>query len=117
MDLLAETKLCIVTSNGTTYLESLFMNVPTVIFWDTAVWEIVESAVPYFDDLMRVGIFHDSPESAASHVSRIWCDVGSWWNDPDVREAVEAFSVQFCRRSPDVVDEVRRVLVEVGGRR
>ncbi len=111
MDLLAETKLCIATDNGTIYLESLFMNVPTVIFWDTAVWEIVESAVPCFDDLMRVGIFHDSPESAASHVSRIWCDVGAWWASDEVVGAVTRFSKRYCHDPGDVVEEVKRSLV------
>ena len=67
--------------------------------------------------LSAVGVFFDDPIKAAGHVAEVWDNVGSWWNDPDVRDAVEAFSVQFCRRSPDVLDEVRRVLVEVSRRR
>jgi putative transferase (TIGR04331 family) len=116
-ELLREARLYITTNNGTTFLESIFLDVPTVMFWDTEMWGLTELARPAFDRLSAVGVFFDDPIKAAAHVSEVWDDVGSWWNDPDVREAVEAFSVQFCRRSPDVVDEVRRVLVEVGGRR
>ena len=74
-------------------------------------------AKPVFERLSAVGVFFDNPLEAARHVSEVWDDVGSWWADTDVRKAVEAFSFEFCRRSPDVVDEVRRVLVEVGAHR
>ena len=111
MDLVTEAKLCIATTNGTTYLESLFLNVPTVIFWDTSRWEILDSAVPYFDHLASVGIFHYSPESAANHVSRIWSDVGAWWSSDAVVDAVKRFSEQYCRNPGDVLDGVRRSLV------
>ena len=64
-DLVRQSFMCIYTYNGTTYLESLSMNVPTVIFWNPAYWELHDSAVPYFEELKRVGIFHQTPESAA----------------------------------------------------
>lgn len=117
MDLVAETKLCIATTNGTTYLESLFLNVPTVVFWDTSRWEILDSAVPYFDHLASVGIFHHSPESAANHVSKIWSDVGAWWSSDAVVDAVKRFSEQYCRNPGDVLDGVRRSLVALARER
>ena len=117
LDLLAESRLFVSTNNGTTFLESISLDVPTVIFWNTEMWELTEIARPAFKRLSAVGVFFDNPIEAARHVSEVWDDVGSWWADADVREAVEAFSFQFCRRSPDVVDEVRRVLVEDGWRR
>ncbi|MAQ55235.1 MAG: transferase [Chloroflexi bacterium] len=113
MDLLAETRLCIATSNGTTYLESFFLDVPTVIFWDTTRWELLESAVPYFEDLARVGVFHDTPESAASHVSAIWSDVQSWWSDDAVVDAVTKFKRRYCDDPGHVLDEMRRALLSV----
>jgi putative transferase (TIGR04331 family) len=51
------------------------MNVPTIIYWNTNHWELRESALPCFDDLRRVGIFHDTSESAARQVAAI-CDNG-----------------------------------------
>ena len=107
----------VTTVNGTTFLESISLDVPTVIFWNTEMWELTEIARPAFKRLSAVGVFFDNPIEAARHVSEVWGDVGSWWTNADVREAVEAFSFQFCRRSPDVVDEVRRVLLQDGRRR
>ena len=111
MELVATTRLYIATDNGTTYLESLFLDVPTVIFWDTSVWKIVDSAVPYFEDLARVGIFHDNPESAASHVSSIWDDVRAWWSSSEVTAAATRFSERYCYDPGDVLEEVKRHLV------
>ena len=111
MDLVAETRLCIATTNTTTYLESFFLDIPTVIFWNTSRWEVLDSAVPYFDELARVGIFHDSPKSAASHVSEIWSDVGTWWSSDPVVRAVSGFSERYCRDSGDVLDAVKSSLV------
>ena len=116
-DLLSEARLCIATNNGTTFLESIFLDMPTVMFWDTQLWGLTELAQPAFARLSAVGVFFENPIEAAEHVSAVWDDVGSWWASPDVREAVEAFSFEFCRRIPDVVDGVRRVLVEIGEQR
>ncbi len=116
LDLVVKARLYIATTNGTTFLETFFMDVPTVLFWDTSRWEILESARPFFDELAGVGVFHDSPESAAAHVSGIWPDVESWWKSDEVVGAVTRFSRTYCNRSTNVVDEIRRCLLsEVGG--
>jgi len=117
LDLLSETRLFITTNNGTTFLESIYLDVPTVMFWDTGKWGLTNLAIPVFAELRAAGVFFDDPIDAARHVSEIWDDVGSWWENPAVREAVASFSVQFCRRSPDVVDGVRSELASVSGGR
>ncbi len=113
IDLLTATKLCIVTTNGTTYLESFYLGVPTVIYWDTTRWELLESVVPYFEDLARVGVFHDTPESAANHVSNIWNEVQLWWLDDAVVDAVARFKRHYCGDPGQVLDEVQSALLSV----
>ena len=117
LDLLGDARLYVATNNGTTFLESMFLDVPTVMFWDTDLWGLTSTARSSFDRLSAAGVFFEDPVRAAEHVSEIWDDVSSWWADPDVREAVEEFSFQFCRRSPDIVGDIRRELIEIGGRR
>ena len=115
MELLAGTKLCIATNNGTTFLESFFLGLPTVIFWDTDVWEIVDSAVPFFEGLAGVGVFHSSPESAARHVSSVWSEVETWWSSPPVVDAVATFKKRYCDDPGNVLDEVCTALGAVAG--
>jgi putative transferase (TIGR04331 family) len=91
--LFKKTRLQVCTYNATTYLESLKLNMPTIIFWDPMYWEIREDSTPYFEKLAEVGIFHKSPESAALHVAKIWGAVECWWDSYEVQNARN----QFCR--------------------
>ena len=89
--LIARSRLCVSTYNATTYLESFTMNIPTVIFWKPNHWELRDSAQPFYDQLMAVGIFHETPQSAASHIASIWNDIDNWWSSKSVSEAVHKF--------------------------
>jgi putative transferase (TIGR04331 family) len=86
------------------------MNVPTIIYWDPKFWELRDDATPYFDDLRRVGVFHDSAESAALHFERIWDDVDSWWSSTEVGEVLSRFKYRYCRAVPDIARCVETVL-------
>ena len=106
-DLIRQSRLYISTYNSTTYLESFAMNVPTVIYWNTDHWELRESAIPYFAELKRVGIFHETPQSAARHVAIIWDNVDIWWNSPSVRDVLERFKTVYCRSSKGLLDRIK----------
>ncbi len=112
-DLIRQSRLYISTYNATTYLESFTMNVPTIIYWNPNHWELRDSAIPYFEDLKRVGIFHETPESAARHVTAIWDDVDAWWTSPSVREVLERFKARYCHLPDDLLDRVEAALREV----
>ena len=90
-ELLQQTRLYISTYNATTYLESLSLNFPTIIFWNPKHWELRDGVQPYFDLLKEVGIFHESPESAAKQMTKVWDDIDSWWHDPKTQKAREVF--------------------------
>lgn len=108
-DLILKSRLYISTYNATTYLESFAMNVPTVIFWNPNHWELRDSAIPYFENLKSVGIFHETPESAARHVAAIWDDVDSWWTSLDVQKAVKSFKERYCR-TDNMLDRLEVIL-------
>ena len=112
-DLVRQSRVYIATYNGTTFLESFTMDVPTVIFWNPQHWELRDSAVPFFDDLKRVGVFHDTPESAARHVAAIWNDVDGWWATAAVRDVVARFKSRYCDSPDDLVRRVEAALRSV----
>lgn len=109
-DLIRQTRLYIATYNATTYLESLSLDVPTVIFWNPHHWELRDSAIPYFDDLKRIGVFHDTPGSAARHVATVWDDVDAWWTSPSVQDAVGEFLERYCCLRDDLLEQVESTL-------
>jgi len=105
---LNESRLCIGTYNSTTDLETLSRNFPTVIFFTPKHWELRESAKPFFDELRRVGIYHESPQSAAAKVNEVYKDPMAWWNSPDVQEARKNFCHRFARTENNWIYEWKK---------
>jgi len=104
--LMTESKIYISTYNATTYLDSLSIGVPTVMFWNPNHWELRNTAIPYFEELKAVGIFHESPESAARHCAAIWDDVDSWWKRVEVQSSIQKFCHQYARCPLNLLNEV-----------
>ena len=108
--LIAESRIYISTYNATTFLESLTMNVPTVIFWNPAHWDMRESARISFAELKRVGIFHETPEAAARQVAAIWDEVEVWWESAGVRQVRDDFVRRYCRMPDDLLGQTETAL-------
>lgn len=92
--LMSKARLYISTYNATTYLESLSLNFPTIMFWNPKHWELRDSAVPYIELLKSVGIFHETPENAARQMAKVWDDVPTWWQSGEV----QSVRGEFCER-------------------
>jgi putative transferase (TIGR04331 family) len=112
---LQSSRLCIHDYLGTTWLETLSMNFPTVTFWDPKTVNILKSAQPYLDDLRRVGVLHDTPESAAKLVNEIYEDPISWWSSPDIQEVRGKFCHQFARTSDEWLSQWKEKLLDIAG--
>lgn len=112
-DLLKETRVFVCTYNATTYLESFTMNVPTVMYWNPAHWELREQALQDFDELRRVGILHATPESAARHLAAIWNDVDAWWSSRQLQDALAGFKRRYCHLSDGLRDHIEHALRDV----
>lgn len=97
-------RIYVSTYNATTFLESLLMDVPTVIFWNSNHWELRFSAIPFFEELKRIGVFHETPESAANHVSEVWDDINGWWERKDVREVLNSFKKNYCNMPTNLIE-------------
>jgi len=101
--LLKESKLVVIPHNGTTLIESIALGVPTIIFWDKSIVWMRSEAEAVFDALEAVGIFHRTPESAASFINSVWNDVDGWWNSHATIDARKQFTDQYARTVPNPV--------------
>ena len=107
--MMSQTRIYIATYNATTYLESLLWNVPTIIFWNPNHWELRPEAKESYDLLKSVGIFHESPQSAAEKINQVWDDVDLWWQSDEVQAA----RVQFCHEFSRPIGNKAEVLSEI----
>jgi putative transferase (TIGR04331 family) len=98
-DALRKTRLAVVDNLTTTHLQSLAMNVPTIIFHDPGHFAINADARPFFNKLSNAGILFSNAEDAAKKVNEVWPDVRKWWESRAVQEARSEFCWQFARTS------------------
>jgi putative transferase (TIGR04331 family) len=113
--LLNTTRLFISSYNATTYLESMSLNFPTIMFWNPKHWELRESASPYFDKLKSVGIFHETPEGAARQMAAVWDDVSGWWHSAEVQLVRQEFCERYARipeKPLDVLEKLFRSIAD-----
>jgi putative transferase (TIGR04331 family) len=113
--LVKTSRIYVATYNGTTFLESFEMNIPTVIFWNPEHWELRKSAIPFFEKLKEVGVLHETSESAANHVNTIWLDVNAWWQRDDVQEAVNLFKSQYSHKPKSLTNRVEAAIHDAIG--
>lgn len=98
---LLSSRLVVVDHPGTSMLEALAWDVPVVAFWDPQRIPLRRSAAAQYDSLRAAGILHDSPQTAARHVTAVADDPRAWWDHPDVKAVRQAFCREFAWGSAD----------------
>jgi putative transferase (TIGR04331 family) len=86
---------------SSTFADGLILGKPTILFWDPQIFQIRPKAEPYFDELRRVGILYDLPETAAAAAESIYEDVETWWKEPCRQLAVENYCNKYVLTSHD----------------
>jgi putative transferase (TIGR04331 family) len=89
----------VIDHNATSYLQSLAMNAPTIIFWNPEHFEVMDKVKPDFKMLEDVGIYHKTPESAANFLNNHYDDIPKWWKSKEVQEARRKFCYKYARTS------------------
>ena len=108
--ILPDAKLILTCHNGTTFPETISAGIPTVIAWGESFVLLRADAERIFDALEAAGVFHRTPESAASFINLIWNDVDGWWNSPATIEARKQFTDQYARTVPNPVRFLTKAL-------
>ena len=100
----SSSKLVLHNYFGTSWLETLAMNVPTVCFVPAGIHRFRAAAQPFIDALVRVGVVHYSGREAAKFVNSLRGDPSSWWGSSEVQEAREAFVARYANFSDNWLD-------------
>jgi putative transferase (TIGR04331 family) len=97
-------KIVVVDYSGTSYLEALTINVPTVLYWDHNIYLVKSDAEPYYQALRDAGILHKDPVSAAGKVNEIFDHPMKWWHSNTVQNARKGFCDRFAYARKDWMD-------------
>lgn len=101
LDRLNGCRISISTYNATIFLQTLAANFPTIVFFNPKYYEIRPSALRFINILRRVGILHDTPESAAKLLNQINGDILAWWTQPKLQRARAIFCSYYASSNED----------------
>ncbi|MCR4666581.1 MAG: LIC12162 family protein [Desulfovibrio sp.] len=86
------TGLLVLDHHGTSLLEAMAANVPTLLYWERAHWPLTEEFDSFLDQFSELGIFHETPEKAAEMADAVFPRAREWWQG----EAIQRLRREFC---------------------
>jgi putative transferase (TIGR04331 family) len=93
-------RISISTYNATVFLETLAANFPTLVFFDPKKYEFRPDVMPIMDKLRKVGILHNTPESASIFLNKLDNRIEEWWNGEILQITRKEFCLIFANKSP-----------------
>jgi putative transferase (TIGR04331 family) len=96
-DSIRASKLVITLSNGTTWLESIYANVPTIAILPDEWWQLNPNFSEIFEKLRRNGMLATNIDEISNFIDHFdFNRIDMWWNSDGVREARRDFLANFC---------------------
>jgi putative transferase (TIGR04331 family) len=106
---LSSAKIVVCSYNGTTFLQTMKLDIPTIVFFNLDHWRISQYAYPYLMRLKAVGVFFETAADAANQVNQIWDDALVWWHSSNVQDAVIEFLQVFANSDQKTLAEIKKI--------
>ena len=85
------------------------LNKPTIFFWNPEYWELRETSISDYNELIDVGIFHTSPQSAANFINKIYSNIDGWWFSEKVQVVREKFCKKYSNKNINLSSEIVKI--------
>jgi putative transferase (TIGR04331 family) len=106
-----QSKLVIFSYDSTGILETLSANIPMMAFWQNNYDHLRVKALPYYEELRKVGIIHLSVESIVNQIHAVWENVDEWWQQEELQSARIRFCNQFARSESKRIDKLAEFIL------
>lgn len=110
--LISKSRLVVFAYDSTGILELLTLNIPILAFWQNEYDYLIDEAKPFYTELVKAGVFHFSPITAAVKVNQIWNNVDNWWSSTLVQEARLNFCSNYSKFCNKPVTTLKKLLIE-----
>ena len=107
---ISKTRLVVSNYNGTTFIQSLSLGIPTIIFWDKELWEIDNKFQEIYDELFENNILFYSSQDCAMFVNMNYRSIEVWWLSDPVQTAVKNFLKTFGNVSEKPLKKMTQLL-------
>jgi putative transferase (TIGR04331 family) len=91
-EIIVKSRLVICTYPMTTFAQSMFSGVPSIIVYCEEFFEVQPIYNTLISNLKDAGIMHTTEISAANHIAQIFDDPMEWWNTKKVKLARSQFN-------------------------
>ena len=98
-DTLEKCKLLATDHFGTSFLESMQANTPTVCFLNKSSYLFRNSFTPYLKDLEKTKIVFFDGKAAAKHINEVYNNLNDWWFSEAVQLARQRFVDKYASTS------------------
>lgn len=92
-----ESKIVLCTYNAATFLETIYMDIPTLIYWDKEMWEMRPNAKKFFEILKKLEILHYDKNSLIKTLN-FAKSTGyfEWWESKKQEKEFLKFKQNYC---------------------
>lgn len=105
-----DSKIVISTYNAATFLETIFIGIPTLMFWDEIMWDMRAESKKIFNELKEVKVFHNSEDGILKTLkSAKSMGYFNWWNDYERQKVIKKFKKNYCRENYDYLKTFSRL--------
>lgn len=92
--------LIVCDHNQTSYLESMAMDIPTIVFWNKDDWKLRDETKSYFEKLEEKGVFFSSIDEVLVFLNFLdGFDINTWWNEPSRKQVVNQFINRYAKKN------------------
>ena len=93
---LCNSKIHLTNHLGTPFLESMAMNIPTVLILSNFKDYLRDEVVNIFLELKHANIIFDNPKLASTHINKYYDSIDDWWLKGSTQSLVKKFNSKFC---------------------
>ncbi len=106
-----QARLIVCTSLGTSELEQLAANQPTLFLLNHNIHPVRDSEQSVFSELEHSQVLFRDGSSLAKHVQTIWNDVEAWWSSSLVQHSIDLYKDHFVQQSADPISFFQREIL------
>ena len=91
-------KCCVFAQNSTAYLESVNLNIPTIIFWDDNFYEIRSSFKLFMTKHSKNKFYHKTSAGAANFLNANYEILEKWWSNLNQKKYFKSFVSNYLNQ-------------------
>ena len=90
-DSLRESKLVVCFIPQTSYIESIYNNIPTILVGNKESFFDTSKRLKILKSLKKNNLYFDNMEQAANFINKNWDNIDFWWNSKNLQKFIKGF--------------------------